>query len=167
MSARERKVVRIFVEWENFLEATFLRMMCGYESSVYIPSFAAGKKRQGTLVAAQSQLFGPRDYLLWHNPRAIQGRGQDWFVGGPHEVVTASNFTRLEWFASVRHRVAHGSEDARRKLDTATINLNGRRYRGSSAGRFLRDWDHSVSPSLRWLNSIGDELAGLAAQISP
>jgi hypothetical protein len=163
----EMAYLRIFVEWEQFLEATFLRMMCGYESSLYVPSFAPGRGRQGTIAAAQAALFGGRDFLLWHNPGRVRDRGSDWFVRGPHELVVGSNLTRLEWFASVRHRVAHASEDARRKLDAATIGLAGRRYRGSSAGRFLRDWDASASPPARWLHSIGDELSNLARQISP
>jgi hypothetical protein len=163
----EMAYLRIFVEWENFVEASFLRMMCGYESVIYVPSFAAGKTRQASLAAAQTALFAGKDYLLWHNPRYMRDRSRAWFAGGPHELVAISNLTRLEWFAAVRHRIAHGSDDAGRKIDAATVGLCGRRYRGSSAGRFLRAWDTSASPPKRWLHTIGDELASLAAQICP
>jgi hypothetical protein len=163
----EMAYLRIFVQWETFIEATFLRMMCGYESSLYAPQFVFGKNRQSTLRDAQSALFGSKDFLLWHNPRLVRDRARDWFTLAPHELVAVSNFTRLEWFAAVRHRIAHGSTDARHKLDLATIGLCGRRYSASSAGRFLRDWDTSVSPPQRWLHSIGDELGNLAVQIAP
>src|SRR4051794_2178908 len=68
----EMAYLRIFVRWETFLETTFLRMMCGYQSPIYVPQFAAGKTRQRTLSAAQVALFGGRDFLLWHNPRYIR-----------------------------------------------------------------------------------------------
>jgi hypothetical protein len=163
----EMAYLRMFLEWENFLEASFLRMMCGYDSPLYSPQFASGKSRQRSLADAQLALYDGRDFILWHNPRYARDRGVKWFNTGPHETVVLSNFTRLEWFAAVRHRIAHGSEDAARKLDAATINLGGRRYRGASAGRFLRDWDTSVSPPQRWVHSIGDELGRLAGQIAP
>jgi hypothetical protein len=72
----------------------------------------------------------------------------------------------LEVFAAVRHRIAHGQEDARRKFDLATMNLCGKRYRGSRAGKFLRDWDTSTAVSLRWLESMATGLEGLSSQIT-
>jgi hypothetical protein len=163
----EMAYLRIFVRWETFIEMSFLRMMCGYESAIYVPQFATGRTRQRTLSAAQTALFGSRDFLLWHNPRSIRDRARDWFAGSPLELVAVSNFNRLEWFAAIRHRIAHGSEDARQNLNRATIGLCGRRYRGASAGRFLRDWDSSVTPPQRWLHTIAAELENLAAQITP
>jgi len=163
----EMAYLRVFVGWEQFIEASFLRMMCGYQSTVWTPAFAAGKQRQLKISAAEGALFGGRDYLLWHNPKSVRDRGHQWFAGGPHEAVAVSNFSRLESFAAVRHRIAHGSDDARRKFDAATMTLSGQRYRGGSAGKFLRSWNASISPAERWLNTIGDELASLAAQISP
>src|SRR5690349_9661520 len=68
----EMAYLRIFVEWENFLEATFLRMMCGYQCPHYVPTFPTGKSRQPSLGDAQRELFGGRDYLLWHNPGAVR-----------------------------------------------------------------------------------------------
>jgi hypothetical protein len=163
----EMAYLRVFVEWENFLEASFLRMQCGFESPLYKPVLAAGCTRPRTLVDAQAALYGSQQYLLWHNPHRTVARAQKWFVGCPHEVVTLSNISRLEWFGAVRHGIAHRSDDAASKLDAATIGLVGRRYRGSSAGRFLRDWDAGTTPDARWLQSIAAELVGLANQMCP
>jgi hypothetical protein len=163
----EMAYLRMFVEWEIFIEASFIRMMCGYQSSLFTPIFASGKSRQPDLGTAFNSLSGGRGFLLWHDPRHIRDRGQAWFSGGPHEAVAVSSYSRLEWFGWVRHRVAHGSDDARRKLDAATLGLCGRRYRGASAGRFLRSWNTSATPQERWLYTIGDELSRLAAQIAP
>jgi hypothetical protein len=163
----EMAYLRIFVRWENFVEGSFLRMMCGYHSDIYAPTFLPGKSRHSTLRSAQAALFQGKDYLLWHNPKQLTGRSQAWFVEGPHEIVALSSYTRLEWFAFVRHRIAHGSKDAQHKANAATIGLCGRRYPGSSAGRFLRDWNTAATPPQRWLHTIGDELASLASQIAP
>jgi hypothetical protein len=163
----EMAYLRIFVAWEDFLEATFLRTQCGYESPLYSPTFIAGKTRQRSLAIAQLALYGNQQYLLWHNPNSTVTRAQLWFDKCPLEQVTLSNLSRLEWFAAVRHAIAHGSADARQKFDSAAIGLAGRRYPGSSAGRFLRDRDHAAVPPRRWLHSIADELSGLAGQIAP
>lgn len=161
----EMAFLRIFVSWEEFLEATFLRMMCGYRTLTYTPIYATGRAQQRTLVRAEAALFGSRDYLLWHNPAQVRDRARAWFVGGPHELVIGSSFSRLEWFASLRHRIAHGSRDARRKADAASIGLSGRRFPAASAGRFLRSWNTAASPPERWLHTLGGELASLSRQI--
>jgi hypothetical protein len=44
--------------------------------------------------------------------------------------------------------------------------IAGRRYRGSRAGAFLRDEDSSATPAPRWLEQLGREFQGLAAQIA-
>jgi hypothetical protein len=163
----EMAYLRIFVAWEVFLEATFLRTQCCYETPLYTPTFAAGKARQPSLAAAQLALYAGQQYLLWHNPNSTVARAREWFISCPHEHVILSNVSRLEWFAAARHAIAHGSADALRKFDQASIGLAGRRYPGSSAGRFLRDWDQTVVPPRRWLHSIADELVGLAGQIAP
>src|SRR4051794_31969902 len=53
----EMAYLRIFLEWENFLEASFLRMMCGYDSPLYSPEFTAGKSSQKSLADAQLALY--------------------------------------------------------------------------------------------------------------
>jgi hypothetical protein len=164
----ELAYLRIFLGWEIFLEETFLRMMCGYESQQYVPTLAAGKTSQGRLRDAKLALYGGRDFLLWHNPGAIERRAHEWFDNGVHEQVIQSNQARLQWLASVRHRIAHGSEDARKKMNEASMGLAGRRYPAASAGRFLRDWTRT-DPLFqeRRLVSVATELAGMARQIAP
>lgn len=163
----ETAYLRIFIQWEVFLEDAFLRMMCGYVSPLYNPTFLPGKQRSSTIADAQTRLFAGQDFLLWHNPGSVRKRAVAWFKTAPHEVVIDSNLSRLASFAEVRHRVAHGSAHARLQFDGATMGLAGRRYQASSAGRFLRDWDRSRTPAARWLQSIGSELGSLANQIAP
>ena len=165
----EMAYLRVFVEWESFLEASFLCMLRGYESPIYAPVFAPCRSRQRTLAEARKSLYGDKEYLLWHNPNSTMGRARHWFRDAPpHETVILSSLSRLEWFAAVRHRIVHAPDSrTRQKLDEATIGLAGRRYRGSSAGRFLRSWDAASSPQRRWIQSLSAELISLAKQISP
>jgi hypothetical protein len=161
----EAVFVRMFADWEVFLEETFLRMMCGYYSSCWTPVLVAPACR--SLADAKAVLFAGKQFLLWWNPAVTVTRAQTYFVQGPHELVTSSSLARLDAFSRVRHRITHGSADARTKFDLATMSLAGRRYRGGLAGRFLRDLDTSATPPVRWLTSIAAELTSLSAQIAP
>src|SRR3954468_2679348 len=58
----EMAYLRIFVEWELFLEEAFFRSQCGYVSSLYAPVFAAGQQRQKTLADARAALYGSQPY---------------------------------------------------------------------------------------------------------
>lgn len=161
----ELAYLRMFTEWELYLEQTFLRYLCGYVSPVAAVRPATGAFYT-TLPQAQTAVLSGRAYILWHDPDRIADRSKRFLTGCPHETVIASNRARLISLASIRHRIAHAQEDARRKFDLATMNLAGRRYRGARPGRFLRDWDTSASPSIRWLASLGAELSNMAIQIA-
>jgi hypothetical protein len=161
----ELAYLRIFIEWELFLEQTFLRYLCGYVSrggQIYSPvsgGFCA------TLQAAEATLLGGRPFALWHDPRRVINRARQFLSDCPHERVIGSHVARLVDLAAVRHRIVHGQKDAKQKFDSATINLAGRRYRGARPGRFLRDWDNSGTSARRWLSALGLELRNLAQQI--
>lgn len=157
--------LRTFVAWEVFLESTFLRYACGYESQTGPLTLVPGASLHGTLAAAETAIFGAKGFALWHNTQTILARARKYFVGAPHDTVVGSNSARLDSMSSVRHWVAHGSKDARNKFDVATNHLAGRRYPGSNAGRFLRDFVVGSSPPVRHLEVLSSELVGLAAQI--
>lgn len=160
----EIALLKAFVEWENFLEASFYRYMCGFESQFGQASPVTGKF-SSSLASAEASVLGGNAYVLWHNPTHVLKRSQKFMVICRHESVFASNLARLQDIAALRHRIAHGQDDARRKFDAAAMNFAGRRYPGSRAGRFLRDWDRSNAPAKRWIDVIAGELISLAGQI--
>ena len=162
----EMAFLRVFIEWETFLEQSFLRYLCGYRNSVGQQTLIQGTYYR-TLTVAKTAVLGGRDYKLWHNPSAVIRRSQQYFRGGLHELVLASSQTRLEWFAAVRHRIAHAQVHARTEFDNATMGINGSRYHGGRAGKFLRDRNTYVIPQARWLDTMSKELVGLARQITP
>jgi hypothetical protein len=161
----EMTLLRMFSTWEAFLEATFLRYLCGYASSS--GPMALLQPRHPTMLSAEVSLLGNQDFLSWSKPISVVRRSQRFFASGLHEIVIGSHQARLEWFAAIRHRVAHDSSFSRQQFDAATMGLVGRRYPGSSPGRFLRDWNRVVVPPERWIQTIGAELKDLSRQIAP
>jgi hypothetical protein len=162
----ELAYLRIFILWEAFLEESFLRLVCGYElpGSTHVLSRPAFR----TIALAKSDVYGGADYVSWVAPSKIVNRARRYARDLPHETVISSVEPRLAALNAVRNRVAHGSDSAKRSFDAATMTLAGRRYRGASPGRFLRDWETASALSRqRWLKVIGDDLARLAAQIAP
>jgi hypothetical protein len=159
--------LRIFVAWETFLEESFLRYMCGFSGRTGKPQVAVRGAYSPNLAHARATLHGTYDYLLWHSPKRVIARSKSIFVNGVHELVVASNQARVDYFANMRHRIAHGQLDAQQKFDAATMNLVGRRYPGSRVGRFLRDTDPGQALPTRWLDSIAAELSALALQVVP
>ena len=162
----ELAYLRIFIGWELFLEQTFLRYLCGYSSTTGVTFSPTGAGAfYATLRDAEASVLGGRQFVLWHDPTSVIRRAHRFLINCPHESVIPSHTTRLADYGSVRHRIAHGQDDARQKFNSATMNLAGRRYRGARPGRFLRDWDRSSTPARRWLNVLGADLAGLAQQM--
>src|SRR6266853_1029934 len=62
--------LRLFSEWELFLERTFFRYLCGYVSTRGCPVSVTGGY-YGTLALAEQAVLGGRDFVLWHNPNAV------------------------------------------------------------------------------------------------
>jgi hypothetical protein len=169
----ELAFIRIFSEWEVLLESVFYRSLCGYVSNAGQETLIAGTYYR-SIAAAQTAVHAGQQYLLWHNPYKVIHRCQSHIRSrnplhpahiGQQEFVLSSNVARLQWFGSIRHRIAHAQQDARVKFDTACLGLAARTYSGSRPGKFLRDFDTGSLPSRRWLDSISDELVSLAGQI--
>lgn len=134
----ELAFLRLFNAWEQFQEEAFIRYLCGYQASHGQDRLVRGTYYP-TLSSAKNAVLGNRDYVLWHNPKAVVDRSRKWFVSARHDLVIDSTVGRLEYFAAVRHRIAHAQEHAKKQFDVATTGLIGRRYRGARPGRFLRD----------------------------
>ncbi len=161
----ELAYLRTFGYWESFLEDSLIRYLCGYECS-------SGSEKpvvafEKSLNAAEKQLAGSKSYLLWHNPNEVISRAKKYLTSSKHELVLSSNLSRLEYFARVRHRIAHRNKDARTKFEGSCIALCGKRFRGARAGAFLRDWNSASPKPERWFTVITNELTNLAEQLVP
>lgn len=163
----ELAYLRAFAAWENFLEASFLRYLCGYCSSAGQQTIRVPHVFCATVSAAETLVLDGRRYKLWHNPRDVIGRSQTYFLNGRHETVLSSVLSRVDSFAAVRHHIAHQRRDTATQFDSACINLCGYRSPGSRAGSFLRKRVSHVSPSKRWFDLILSDLEAYAVQIVP
>lgn len=161
----ELAYLSLFKKWEELLEECLLRLMCGYSNSRGVPTFQPGVVKANSIAAALTALYGTNQYLLWHSAWKAADRARQYLVNHDYEVVLLSNQASLDHFANVRHRIAHGQEDSRRKFDAATMALAGQRYLASSPGRFLRDWVPGTVPKRRWFEEISSTLTAMSLQI--
>jgi hypothetical protein len=166
----ELAFLRIFIAWEMFLEASFYRRLCGYV--VQLPTIAGAPAESllaapyPTIKKAESAVLGNQFYIAWYNVDTVLKRCQSHVANGRHESVFASNYADLKSLGYIRHRIAHGTDDAKKKFDSATNHLTGSTYPGSRPGRFLRAKQPNVTPKRSWLDGIADQLIHLAGQIT-
>jgi hypothetical protein len=159
----EVSFLRLFLAWEDFLEESFIRYMCGFSHALGRETLVNRPPRK--IENARIAFFAGEPFVSWYNPQRVQKRLVKHVGNGLHELVLLSNQSRLEWFAAVRHRVAHGSDKAALDFRNATLSLCGRTFRGARPGRFLRTVDPATN--VRWINVIGQEFKNLASQIVP
>jgi hypothetical protein len=168
----ELAYLRIFAAWEMCLDAIFFRSLCGYASRLGREPLVTGSYFR-TIAAAEAAILTPtRPYLLWHNPRKAIDRYQTYFgiPGSPirpgnQQTTFSANLTMLEHLCNVRHRIAHDQKDAKKKFDLLTSSLAFRIYEKSRPGKFLRDWNSSITPPQKWLTVSTDTLVSVIAQM--
>lgn len=159
----ETAYFRVFLKWEDFLDQTFIRYLCGYRPNngtftLIDPPFAR-------IELAEASVLGSQNYVNWADPQQVINRSRRYILSGNHEVVLNSDIARITHFKSVRNRIAHTSAHARLQFDIATRTLAARRYPASSPGRFLRDVGVASPIPMTWLEVISRELKALANQI--
>jgi hypothetical protein len=154
--------LRIFAAWESFIEDVLVRFMSGYMTATYQPVLAPGCPRSSSIRGARGNLYGPRVYLLWHDPIRSADRIAHHVTGSPLEAVIRGQQVRLEIFAAIRHRIAHDSDDAKAKFNSAAITLTSSNYAGRP-GRLLRAADLSDPLNLpKWILKISTEFIDIA-----
>ena len=163
--AYELAYLRMFTAWEDFLEESLLRYMCGFSARTGQENPVSGGQYYRTLADAKAALYGKQHYLLWHNPIRVTSRAAQFLSQSRHETVIKSIQGRMEYYAAIRHRIAHAHADD--GFNKATMALAGKRYRGARPGRFLRDWAPHPQTPTRWIDVIANDFRGLAFQIVP
>ena len=157
-----------FSAWENLLEQSFLRFLCGFRNRGGVPARAGAWVRPDTITAAYTASLSGRRYNLWHNPQDVIGRSRGFFANGPHEAVLLSALADIDDFAAIRHFVAHRNQDTRLKFQVAATRLTGAPILGGRAGRLLRSstTDTVTGLPVTWLERICSDLHRYADQIA-
>jgi len=173
----ELAFLRLFSSWETVLESIFLRSLCGFASRSGRETLGVGSYYRSLALAEtavlQSESRGNhvRTYMLWHSASVIISRCQKHInprgvgICGIQEGVIASNQSRLDAWAAVRHRIVHEQSDAKARFDNASRMFSGRSYPNSRPGKFLMAIDTNSTPQRKWLETAIAELTGLAGQM--
>lgn len=156
----EMAFLTIFGHWENFIENCLVRMLAGQGTASYTVALI-NPPRAASLRAARSALLNGRDYMLWHNPATCIQRISSAVTGSPLETTLVARQQQIEFYAAIRHGIAHRSVDALDKYLTAATALCGVAH--SRPGDLLRAQCHDdpLNP-VRWIRKISSELRQLA-----
>ena len=126
--AYEIAYLRIFVAWEDFLETTLYRLLCGYITPSGAEPLKASCRYFPNIASAEAAILNGRDYKLWHNPDTVANRANGILHLSRYETILKSASSDIVHFANVRHRIVHSQKDAKDKFNTTTVNLCGRRF---------------------------------------
>lgn len=157
-----------FSAWENLLEQSFFRFLCGCAAGAGVPARFGSWSRPKTIQTANTLILGGRAHLLWHNPGQVISRSKRYFSLGPHEIVLLSALSDIENFAAIRHYVAHRNADTGIKFQAAATSLTGAPVHGGRAGRLLRATTVDAVTGLKvtWFERITADLERYATQIA-
>jgi hypothetical protein len=162
----ESAFLRIFGAWEAFQEEATARFMAGHSTTAYTTRLPGPQyQHHSSVSSARTQLLSGRPFLLWHNPDAVIKRVARYLDSCPVETVIDANKIDLEHYGSIRHRIAHSSDDAKVQFKQAARFLTGVDY-GGVAGRMLRA--HNIADGLNqrlWIVDLSEALRGIAADI--
>lgn len=160
----ELSFLRIFLAWEDFLEQSFVRYMCGgMTASGYRPQLYV---HPASLEHAYDILRGQRAFIEWSNGSEVLQRARLFFKNGyPYHPAIAGALQELEEMRILRNGIAHRSATAIRHFEDLARRLLGYRPRGLSPGVLLASvhW-----PSGRtYLHHYSEVVKAVAAQIVP
>ncbi len=134
----ELAFLQLFLTWEDFLEQTFIRYMCGGKTESGYSS--ESRTRAQNLDHALEILKGPsRPYIEWVDGREIQDRAKTFFQDGePYCSAIGGAITQLNEMRKIRNRIAHRSKSSEQQFEELARQLLGHRPKGLTPGLLLR-----------------------------
>ncbi len=132
----ELSFLRIFLAWEDFLEETFIRYMCGARSaSGYAPVLVA---QYSSIDRARRVIQGSRPYADWAHPKLVIERAELYFHDGePYRSALRAGMVGLNEMLTIRNRIAHRSPHATAQFRELVLHELGHNPQGMGPGRFL------------------------------
>lgn len=133
----EMAFLGMFLSWEDFIEATFIRYMCGATTSTrYKPKvFVSPVSLEHAL---KFFVVRPRDYVEWSSGQLVIERAEMVFRDGePYKSAIRPSLTDLDDMRQIRNAIAHRSGTAWKKFETAVRRILGSKPRGLAPGMFL------------------------------
>lgn len=146
----ELAFLKIFIAWEQFLEDTFARYVCGASS-------LSGKKPKKNVTAryldrALNIIYGTQSYADWTSVDVVIDRANRFFgQGEPYATPLQSATAELRNMKKIRNHIVHHSKKSREDFNTLLVNTYGFRPQGMSTGRFLRQHIQGYTKTLEIL----------------
>lgn len=155
--------LRLFGEWENFLETvSALTLLCRVPP-VLRDEVNLRSAPPLEMSAALQELRGGQEYMLWHNPASVVKRLERHFTSAPVLRVIRTNHDELLWYSSIRHALAHRSSDAQQKF-AALARANQAQGFTKGPARTLRS---ARGAGILWITDISQSMKTLAREIWP
>lgn len=133
----EMAFLGMFLSWEDFIEATFIRYMCGASTNTrYKPKvFVSPINLEHAL---KFFVVKPRDYVEWSSGQLVIERAEMVFRDGePYTSAIRPSLTDLNDMRQIRNAIAHRSGTAWKKFESTVRRILGSRPRGLAPGMFL------------------------------
>lgn len=146
----ELAFLKIFIAWEQFLEDTFARYVCGASS-------LSGKKPRRNVTVrylgrALNIIYGNQSYADWTSVDVVIDRANRFFnQGEPYTTPLQSATAELRNMKKIRNHIVHHSKKSREDFNTLLVNTYGFRPQGMSTGRFLRQHIQEYTKTLEIL----------------
>jgi len=133
----EMAFLDMFLAWEDFLEESFIRYMCGAVTITrYRPKVSVAPVNLDH--ALRFFIVKPRDYVEWSSGQQVIERAEMVFHDGePYKSSIRPSLTDLDDMRQIRNAIAHHSGASLRKFETVVRRLLGSRPRGLNPGLFL------------------------------
>lgn len=132
----ELAFLRIFIAWENFLEASFIRYLVGARSpSKYRPRRLISPRNMSH---ALDILSSDREIINWNSASLVILRAERCFrEGEPYKNAIQAATLDLNDMNTIRNRIAHKSKISKDKFNSFIRRKFGHGRRGMTPGRFL------------------------------
>jgi hypothetical protein len=132
----ELALLRLHLAWEQFLEATFLRHMCG---ALSISGQSPRRLVQASSISVATKvLSGAKSYSTWSDPKEVCKRAAIHFRDGePYKSAIGAGEVDLMSMNKIRNRVAHRSEKSLREFLEVVRQEVGSIPRGMTPGKLL------------------------------
>lgn len=161
----ELSFLQLFIAWEEFLEQTFTRYMCGSKTaSGYLPRryVQPTTLKHGLDIIKQERIFV--DWTKWEE---IITRAKLYFENGaPFAGAIGGSLVQLNEMKTIRNRIAHRSKYSEKRFLSLVRNKFGYNPRGMAPGRLLLSRIPSTNPKTV-LKEYGDLLLVLGKMIVP
>jgi len=161
----EMAYLSVFGHWENFIEDCLVRMLAGQRCAGYVPVIIS-PPRSASLRDSRLRVLDGRRFRLWYDPTKSADVIATHVTGSPLETVLRTSSTNIGEMASVRHAIAHRSDDAMSSFRASSLTMTGVGH--GRPGQLLRAQDHTdpLNP-VRWIRKFTTELRELAVLSTP